>query len=1140
MIFYISGDGGAKLVSASPVHQGSADTCRIGVIAPFADNMQVTCAFRLADGSTIAPALMTRSAKLDGIFAQATDSAVGYWEYDLPGAVSEKYGRTYVQFYFYSAEEGAVFASAETSFLVSRGVSAQLPETPDETVYGQILSAIAELSGDVFNGYYAARAIYAWNSEFTYGANEITFYPDYGEYGAFVKSVTADNKGNAPYTDGVLDSAHWEEVTDFNALQELAGKVEDIETYVQQASDSAAAAAGSAAAAETAKTAAETAQTAAETAEDNAKAAETAAQGYADAASASATAASEAADRAQEIVDGVGGVYTPVGSVAYAQLPETPTESERGYVYNISDSFTTDDRFVEGAGRQYAAGTNVAVVLNGEQYMYDVLGGMVDLTNYAQIDGEYPGMSVGTATNATNAENAVKAEQDGDGNEISTTYAKQNGTYPGLTAGAAQRVARAGIINSGRQGWWRFLDVQYTGSTSADAALDEIFVVNGVLDDGEDKTLAAALLELRGVYSPQASEWTEYSLVYLGGDMPYTRFCVYTDTDGLHVSQNGNESELELVPVSSKSTGFTVSYGGGPSTPPESANAPEVLLPKLNESARVYYYKLLHFAGEIGDSYALEESNIDSGDNTLAVGDYVQDGSGMMLRLTGVNDGSGLATGILLGRYIPYYLKPPGGIPESDMAQDVQTSLSKADTSLSYTQQTLTSEQQAQARTNIGAQAEGDYYVKPSGGIPETDLSAEAQAALEKANEALTELPVASVIQLGGVKPVGKDGDMTQNVGIDAQGRLYTYPAVTYVPVLFKSTYDLPDTVGSSVGLDDAFLTPTATNIKAGDLVYDTDGRIGRFTSDYDDSGINIAQTLYVSGEYATISDVNAKYTKPASGIPESDLSQSVQTLLDAADTAYQKPVGGIPKSDLAGDVQASLDKADSALQSAPVTSVAGKTGAVTLAKGDVGLSNVDNVKQYSASNPPPYPVTSVAGKTGAVALAKSDVGLGNVDNVKQYSASNPPPYPVTSVNGQTGAVSLSAADDVEILSGLAFDPGFGQTSGNIVGYRIGKLVVITVVFTPGSSGIAWRDWALAEGIPIPANSNSDPIPQYVGTCIPETPCALSNDNINDVQFNLRAYKGSSRLWIHRCTNTNGAAVGAGVQFRGTIVYICQ
>ena len=53
----------------------------------------------------------------------------------------------------------------------------------------------------------------------------------------------------------------------------------------------------------------------------------------------------------------------------------------------------------------------------------------------------------------------------------------------------------------------------------------------------------------------------------------------------------------------------------------------------------------------------------------------------------------------------------------------------------------------------------------------------------------------------------------------------------------------------------------------------------------------------------------------------------------------------------------------------------------VTVTKSDVGLGNVENVKQYSASNPPPYPVTSVAGKTGAVTLAKGDVGLGSVVN---------------------------------------------------------------------------------------------------------------------------------------------------------------
>lgn len=38
-----------------------------------------------------------------------------------------------------------------------------------------------------------------------------------------------------------------------------------------------------------------------------------------------------------------------------------------------------------------------------------------------------------------------------------------------------------------------------------------------------------------------------------------------------------------------------------------------------------------------------------------------------------------------------------------------------------------------------------------------------------------------------------------------------------------------------------------------------------------------------------------------------------------------------------------------------------------TYTKGEVGLDKVDNVRQYSAENPPPYPVTSVDGKTGEV-----------------------------------------------------------------------------------------------------------------------------------------------------------------------------
>ena len=55
--------------------------------------------------------------------------------------------------------------------------------------------------------------------------------------------------------------------------------------------------------------------------------------------------------------------------------------------------------------------------------------------------------------------------------------------------------------------------------------------------------------------------------------------------------------------------------------------------------------------------------------------------------------------------------------------------------------------------------------------------------------------------------------------------------------------------------------------------------------------------------------------------------------------------------------------------------------------------------------------VDSVNGKTGVVVLDKDDIGLTNVDNVQQYSATNPPPYPVTTVNTRTGDVIITAQD---------------------------------------------------------------------------------------------------------------------------------
>ena len=49
------------------------------------------------------------------------------------------------------------------------------------------------------------------------------------------------------------------------------------------------------------------------------------------------------------------------GSSTFANLPSTLTAAMVGYTYNMSEAFTTDARFVEGASKKYPAGTNVAV-----------------------------------------------------------------------------------------------------------------------------------------------------------------------------------------------------------------------------------------------------------------------------------------------------------------------------------------------------------------------------------------------------------------------------------------------------------------------------------------------------------------------------------------------------------------------------------------------------------------------------------------------------------------------------------------------------------------------------------------------------------------------------------------------------------
>ena len=79
----------------------------------------------------------------------------------------------------------------------------------------------------------------------------------------------------------------------------------------------------------------------------------------------------------------------PKGTKTFAQLsPSTDLAAgSLGYMWNISDAFTTTADFAEGAGHSIPAGANVYVANVGTaaepSYKYDIFAGMYDLSGYA-------------------------------------------------------------------------------------------------------------------------------------------------------------------------------------------------------------------------------------------------------------------------------------------------------------------------------------------------------------------------------------------------------------------------------------------------------------------------------------------------------------------------------------------------------------------------------------------------------------------------------------------------------------------------------------------------------------------------------------------------------------------------------------
>lgn len=91
------------------------------------------------------------------------------------------------------------------------------------------------------------------------------------------------------------------------------------------------------------------------------------------------------AEMEEAIESALVGALKPKGSIPFASLPAL-TAANLNNLYDITDAFTTTADFVEGAGKNYPAGTNVAIINTGTDanpvYKYDTYVGVHDLSAY--------------------------------------------------------------------------------------------------------------------------------------------------------------------------------------------------------------------------------------------------------------------------------------------------------------------------------------------------------------------------------------------------------------------------------------------------------------------------------------------------------------------------------------------------------------------------------------------------------------------------------------------------------------------------------------------------------------------------------------------------------------------------------------
>lgn len=979
MIFFVDNDGTIIKSLPSPVYQGAANTNTIYLVAPFASNLAASVAFQLPNGIVTAAKPMTQQNSLQGIINKETGEEYSGWTYAIPSEITEYYGTVTAQFYFYTETDGMITATSATSFQVAKGVPAVLPDEPSADVYEQILSVIASLQKQLNNGAFAARAIYAWNSAYTYGANEITFYP-VGEFGAFVKSIRTNNT-EEPYIDGKLNSEYWEEVVSFDEISEA---------YFQKLKDLADAAAGSA------EEAAKSAEEAAKSASDLASLAnriikfvpELPEVGEPDYIYAIVSNQDSNLFELWAWIDGVktylgsANLITDVDKLYYRTLPADGWANNKQTV-KIQDLTADQDVSIYpmdvsaadyvncGVTAQIVTDPETAIEFSCTTVPTASLGIFIQVTfrnELPTLSGYYTKVEIDRETG-----HSVELTIDPSTYIITLKLISKDGTVlstgsidlplESVVVGGSYDAETKSIVltlNNGQTisipvadlidglASQTALDAEITARTNADTAL------GNRIDELSSNTVKITAQTLTAEQQQQVREnidavgTADLGVIQPKSDplSPPTEtspYVIFNDTDkSAYVRKVYQTAENTLYPPEAGYEWYYIVQ----KQEPESQyviiwTKTEITKCIAGEGIDYYRYTLSVISREtyissVYDSIEACETAIKSNATTYNLYTTIyyeylrteqdkyydlpfpikRSNSATEIHYPSIRYGSGSLN--WSDRRANGYGTIDGVIDDGSNHNYYKKLLDENDTAGTYPDMTVGNANNA-LEADIAEKVKNALTININGTATEYDGSSAKTVEIEQRDD---------VVTLDGEQTITGKKTFSENTAFDKK--------VTAQAVSIENT-------GGSLNLDQAANAATITALDSASEPY------GIITFDHGTiSGLNspcvISSTPYVeadaegqryvrlyspankptpadigaqpAGDYATVAQVNAKYTKPETGIP---------------------------KTDLADSVQASLDKADTALQSAPVTSVAGKTGAVTLVKADVGLGNVDN-----------------------------------------------------------------------------------------------------------------------------------------------------------------------------------------------------